>query len=153
MAGTLRNTLVLGTVAFLIIMAILVLRSIFFLSTEDSASGAGGAGGSPSGPVAAAPIDGAPVDTTGIRCGRPADGSDASFRVDVAPDLADEQFVVAVDLVSVDGSRETRTVNVPVAEAGQGRQVIIPESSDTEAFRACVVTIIQQDRKVIMTGR
>jgi hypothetical protein len=145
--------LVFGTVAFLVIMAILVLRSIFFLSTDDSTSGAGGAGGSPAGPVAAAPIDGAPVDATGIRCGRPADGSDAAFRVDVAPDLSGEQLVVAVDLVSADGSREARTVNVPVAEAGQGRQVVVPDSSDTETFQACVVTIIQQDRKVIMTGR
>ncbi|MGI9615272.1 MAG: hypothetical protein ACR2QO_20340 [Acidimicrobiales bacterium] len=150
MAGTLRNMLVLGTVAFLVIMAILVLRSIFFLSSEDSASGDGG---DPAGPVAAAPIDGAPVDATGIRCGRPADGSDTAFRVDVAPDLAGEQLVVAVDLVSADGSRESRTVNVPVAETGQGRQVIVPESNDTETFQACVVTIIQQDRKVIMTGR
>jgi len=149
--GLLRNVLVLGSVVFLVIMGILVIQSIFFLSSPGS-SGAAGSGGNPAGPVVVAPIDGA-SDVTGIRCGRVVDGSDPSFRIDVAPDLAGELIVVAVDLVSADGTRHARTVTVPSVDPGQPRQVVIPESSDTGVYQACVVTIIQQDRKVIMTGR
>lgn len=156
--GTVRNVLVFGTVAFLLFMAILVIRSIFFLSADITDDGVGDAGNTPSGPVAAAPIEGAPIegaaiDTTGIRCGRPADRSDPSFRIDAAPELAAEEIIVAVELVSADGSRHPRTVVVPIAEPGQGRQVIVPDSGDTALYQACVVTVIQQDRRVIITGR
>ena len=153
MGGAVRNTLVFGTAAFLVIMAILVIRSIFFMSSEDGTTGPAGSGGNAAGPVAVAPLDNETTDATGIRCGRPADGSDTAFRVDVAPDLAHEHVIVAVALVATDGSRHPRTVTIEAAEAGQGRQVLVADSNDPNLFVSCVVTAIQQDRKIIMTGR
>jgi hypothetical protein len=153
MGGAVSKALVLGTVAFLVILAILVIRSIFFLSAQDSSSTAGGAGGTAAGPVAAAPLDPAATDAVGVRCGRPADGTDSTFRVDTAAGLADQQLIVAVDLVGADGSRHPRIVTLPAVEAGQSRQTAVPDSSDPNLYQACVVTVIQLDRKVIITGR
>ncbi len=151
--GTVRNVLVFGTVAFLLFLAILVIRSIFFLTADGSDADVGVAGDSPSAPLESAPIDGAAIDPTGIRCGRPADGSDPSFRIDAAPELAAEEIIVAVELVSGNGTRHPRTVSMPIGEPDRGRQVIVPDSGDTSLYQACVVTVIQQDRKVIITGR
>jgi hypothetical protein len=148
--GALRAVLVLASVAFLLLMAIVIVRNIIFGSSPSAQDPADDVAGT----VVVVPSESASSTAAGIACGRPADGAgDGAFLIDVAADLATENVIVAIDLVGPDGSRDRRLVNVAPAEAGQARQVIVADSNDQGRYTACVVTAIQQDRKVIITGR
>ena len=62
-----------------------------------------------------------------------------------------ETVTVAVDLLGADGSRRNVVVSLAPAAPGQSRRTDVTGPADIEQARACVITAIQTDSRVIYT--
>jgi hypothetical protein len=62
-----------------------------------------------------------------------------------------ETVTVAVDLLGADGSRRNVVVSLAPAAPGQRRRTDVTGPADVEQARACVITAIQTDSRVIYT--
>lgn len=151
--GVLRTTVVFLVIALMVLLVVLALQSILRLSSSDSAEN------DPDAAVAAA-LEGQPdtVELVGaqgpttVSCGRPSDTEPFVVVVDdPAPGSGD--VAVGLDLVDPSGQRHRRVVTLPAVLDGTSRSGEVPDSSDPARYLSCVITAVQRDQQLTLTGR
>lgn len=160
----LRGAFLLLLIAVMTGLLVLTLRSLLLAGGDDDEPGTGtvaaSTGATTDEEVAAETVDAeagtveiAAESTAGwVTCGRPIDDDAGPYRIHI-DDLSErEEIIVAVDLIGADGERDGRRLTIqPTLELPI--QVVVPDSTDPDRHRSCVVTGVQQGERVILTGR
>ncbi|MCP3987883.1 MAG: hypothetical protein GY724_02315 [Actinomycetia bacterium] len=165
--------LVLGSIAFLIALFLALASLVSAGSSEtriesDTADAANGtvapdldsptrsvpASDAPAGPQTSVPYQFNGNDGS-ISCYRAASGASAgSYVVQVVaitPVTGD--LTVGVELVSRDGTHQSRAVSIPAESGSEVVTMIVPDSNGADPFIDCTISAIQSGQRVIITGR